>query len=319
MSGKKAGSDGQIRNTTAAWAADTRTYPEGMRLMDTDTGVVRVSKGTTYALAWVPASGPGSVTSDDVSNDSGVTGATVTAALDFLDEDKQEARSELSKLNVATGNVTAAAETDLGAQDGDHITIVGTTTITSFGTALAGIKRYITCGSATPITYDSENLVIPGSASITTAPGDTFTAISYGGGVWQIFDYQRRDGSPLVSEVDNDLSASTTRAGSKTAINTALALKAAKPVVAGTAYGGTYSYDAVTAGGGKAIIDLTAATPALSAAVLINAIHLDNVFAVARPSDATLASFEVDWVDASDVAIDGLNVRITVAGNLATP
>lgn len=85
MSGKKVGSDGQIRNTTAAWAADTRTYPEGMRLMDTDTGVVRVSKGTTYALAWVPASGPGSVTSDDVSNESDlVAGETVTLALDAI-------------------------------------------------------------------------------------------------------------------------------------------------------------------------------------------------------------------------------------------
>ena len=56
---KQKGSDGQIRKTTAEWAADTSTYPEGMRLMDTETGVVRVSKGTTYALAWVPSSGGG--------------------------------------------------------------------------------------------------------------------------------------------------------------------------------------------------------------------------------------------------------------------
>ena len=56
---KQKGSDGQIRKTTAEWAADTSTYPEGMRLMDTETGVVRVSKGTTYALAWVPSSGEG--------------------------------------------------------------------------------------------------------------------------------------------------------------------------------------------------------------------------------------------------------------------
>ena len=56
---KQKGSDGQIRKTTAEWSADTGTYPEGMRLMDTETGVVRVSKGTTYALAWVPSSGGG--------------------------------------------------------------------------------------------------------------------------------------------------------------------------------------------------------------------------------------------------------------------
>lgn len=56
MAGKKVGSDGQIRKTTAEWAADTDTYPEGMRLMDTDTGEIRTSKGTTYALAWQNAS-----------------------------------------------------------------------------------------------------------------------------------------------------------------------------------------------------------------------------------------------------------------------
>lgn len=47
----KAGSDGQIRKTTAQWAADTDTYPEGMRLMDTTTGTVRVSTSTTPLTA----------------------------------------------------------------------------------------------------------------------------------------------------------------------------------------------------------------------------------------------------------------------------
>lgn len=59
---KKVGSDGQIRRTTAEWAADTATYPEGMRLMDVTDGTVRVSKGTTYALAWTPATGGGGET-----------------------------------------------------------------------------------------------------------------------------------------------------------------------------------------------------------------------------------------------------------------
>lgn len=56
---KKVGSDGQIRKTTAEWTADTNTYPEGMRLMDTDTGTVRTSSGGTYAQAWTPGGGGG--------------------------------------------------------------------------------------------------------------------------------------------------------------------------------------------------------------------------------------------------------------------
>ncbi len=63
---KKAGSDGQIRKTTAEWAADTKTYLEGMRLMDTTTGTVRVSKGTTYALAWQPSAGSGASAWGDI-------------------------------------------------------------------------------------------------------------------------------------------------------------------------------------------------------------------------------------------------------------
>ena len=66
MSGKKVGSDGQVRKTTSEWAADTATYPEGMRLMDTDTGTVRVSKGTTYAQAWVQSSGGGASAWGDI-------------------------------------------------------------------------------------------------------------------------------------------------------------------------------------------------------------------------------------------------------------
>ena len=103
MSGKKVGSDGQIRNTTAYWAADTNTYPEGMRLMDTDTGSVRVSKGTTYALAWTAAAGSGSAWGD-------ITG-TLSAQTDL--------QAELdTKLEVADIAPTATFSTNTNtAQD----------------------------------------------------------------------------------------------------------------------------------------------------------------------------------------------------------
>ncbi len=121
-------------------------------------------------------------------------------------------------------NVTAASTVDFGAQPA-AFPLVGTTTVTSFGTAAAGVKRTVMCGSATPITYNATSLIIPGSASITTAPEDKFTALSLGGGNWIITDYQRRDGSLLVSEVDNNLTASTTRAPSKSAVNAGLDAK----------------------------------------------------------------------------------------------
>lgn len=47
-----AGSEGLTRKSTADWAADTKTYLQGERLLDIDTGEQRVSSGGTYAQAW---------------------------------------------------------------------------------------------------------------------------------------------------------------------------------------------------------------------------------------------------------------------------
>ncbi len=47
-----AGSEGLTRKSTADWAIDTKTYLQGERLLDIDTGEQRVSSGGTYAQAW---------------------------------------------------------------------------------------------------------------------------------------------------------------------------------------------------------------------------------------------------------------------------
>lgn len=110
---KQKGSDGQIRKTTVEWAADTSTYPEGMRLMDTETGVVRVSKGTTYALAWVPSSGSGGgdlLAANNLSDlDSAATARTnlglgtaaVSDAVDFADAIHAHVEGDIQGLTAA--------------------------------------------------------------------------------------------------------------------------------------------------------------------------------------------------------------------------
>lgn len=47
-----AGSEGLTRKSTADWLTDTKTYLQGERLLDIDTGEQRVSSGGTYAQAW---------------------------------------------------------------------------------------------------------------------------------------------------------------------------------------------------------------------------------------------------------------------------
>lgn len=76
----------------------------------------------------------------------------------------------LAELKAA--NITAAGTTNVWAVTGNSATLVGTTTITSFGTApQAGAKFTLVAGAATPLT-NGANLILPGGANYTTAVGD---------------------------------------------------------------------------------------------------------------------------------------------------
>jgi hypothetical protein len=88
-------------------------------------------------------------------------------------------------------DLASAATTDLGAQTSDNLRITGTTPITSFGVAPNGVTRHLRFAGVTTITYNATNLITPGLANITTAAGDTATAISLGSGTWVVTDYMR--------------------------------------------------------------------------------------------------------------------------------
>lgn len=80
-----AGSEGLTRKSTADWLTDTKTYLQGERLLDIDTGEQRVSSGGTYLQAWknlpylsyvarISQSGTDAPTVDEVlSNSLGIT------------------------------------------------------------------------------------------------------------------------------------------------------------------------------------------------------------------------------------------------------
>lgn len=86
----------------------------------------------------------------------GVNGGQMLAALDEL----------------KAANIAAAATTNVWSITGNSATLIGATTINSFGTApQAGAKRTLIAASATPLT-NSANLILPGGANFTTAAGD---------------------------------------------------------------------------------------------------------------------------------------------------
>ena len=81
-----AGSEGLTRKSTADWLTDTKTYLQGERLLDIDTGEQRVSSGGTYLQAWknlpylsyvarISQSGTSAPTADVVYNNTGLTPA----------------------------------------------------------------------------------------------------------------------------------------------------------------------------------------------------------------------------------------------------
>lgn len=103
-----------------------------------------------------------------------------------------------SKIDEAKGaDIASASTTNIGAATGNYINITGTTTITAFDTAQAGTRRILNFNSALTLTYNAVSLILPTSANITTAGGDTATFVSLGSGNWVCVQYQRRDGTAL--------------------------------------------------------------------------------------------------------------------------
>lgn len=94
-------------------------------------------------------------------------------------------------------NLASAATVDIGAQNSTLINITGTTTIASFGANYNG-PRYIRFDGALTLT-NSATLVLPGSANITTAAGDSAIAVPLGlpATGWRVAAYQRADGQAI--------------------------------------------------------------------------------------------------------------------------
>ena len=95
-------------------------------------------------------------------------------------------------------DLASATTTDLGAQTSTNLRITGTTTITGFGTIASGTVRNLRFADALTLTHNGTSLILPGGANITTAAGDTATAVSLGSGYWVVTAFQRAVNAPLV-------------------------------------------------------------------------------------------------------------------------
>lgn len=100
-----------------------------------------------------------------------------------------------SKVDFALGTpVSSSATTDINEVTGNTIRITGTTNITAFATASqAGIVRTLIFNDAVLLT-NSANLILFGSANITTVAEDVFVFIAETTTQWRMIGFHRSSG-----------------------------------------------------------------------------------------------------------------------------
>jgi hypothetical protein len=118
------------------------------------------------------------------------TGTTVTAII--------PAFGGVMDIMAQGADIASAATTNLGGSTGSYVRITGTTTITSLGSASAGIKRTVQFLGSLTLTH-STSLVLPGNANIQTAAGDVAVFISDGSSSWRCVSYTVRAAAPYVA------------------------------------------------------------------------------------------------------------------------
>jgi hypothetical protein len=121
-----------------------------------------------------------------------------TNTIDSFLTSKDASELEAVILESKSSDKASASTVDLSTADGNLVHITGGTTILGFGTVQAGARFVLVFDSILILTYNATSLILPTSASITTAAGDTAFMISEGSGNWRCVAYQRADGTALV-------------------------------------------------------------------------------------------------------------------------
>lgn len=136
----------------------------------------------------------------NITNANVASGAAITASKLNLATIAQTIGMSGVADNWAQGaDIASATSTPIGAATGNFIHVTGTTTITSFDTVQAGTIRAVEFTGILTLTYSATALILPTSANITTAAGDTAIFVSEGSGNWRCLAYQTLSGAPLVA------------------------------------------------------------------------------------------------------------------------
>lgn len=111
---------------------------------------------------------------------------------------------------AAEVSIASATTTNIANAVANSLSITGSTTITGFGTAASGAIRRVRFVGVLTLTHNATSLILPTSANITTAAGDTAEFMSLGSGNWVCTRYNRASGAALAGSggVQNNYAAS---------------------------------------------------------------------------------------------------------------
>lgn len=173
--------DGQIVYFLAA-----ATNTNATTLNPSGSGAINILKDTT--------SGPVSLTGGEIvsGNIVGVVYSSSAGAFHLIDYPIDFKQTSTS--------IASASTTNLGTITTRNALITGTTTITSFGSSASTDYPiyFLRFSGVLQLTHNGTALILPGSANITTAAGDTAMAEYLGSGNWRVRSYQKINGKALV-------------------------------------------------------------------------------------------------------------------------
>jgi hypothetical protein len=129
----------------------------------------------------------------------------LSAAGDFLKNGTVQMTGAFNEANPGSASVSAADGVINGTSvaGSNTITVVGDGPLTGMAAAAVGATRLLKFGAAMQITQ-SLNFQLLTGASIQARVNDTAVMQSVGSAQWQMIDYQRGDGTPLVSVATPD-------------------------------------------------------------------------------------------------------------------
>lgn len=139
-------------------------------------------------------------------NDKGVylTGTSTLATFDLT----TFGRSLIGSASAVVANdalctkgadIASAGTTNIASATGQFVHITGTTTITAFGTAAAGVERILRFAGSLTLTHNATSLILPGAANIVTQANDVARMVSEGSGNWRCTGYSRASSVPFVA------------------------------------------------------------------------------------------------------------------------